>query len=95
MLMFIPLIFYAIFSTFLQSNNSSSVYNMTSESIDTIFAILPIVMIMGMVMLIISFVMKMFDSEPREKKPKKVEPKKTEFVEKEPKTKRKKDEWDI
>ena len=68
---------------------------MTNESVDTIFAILPIVMIMGMVMVIISFVMRMFDSEPREKKPKKVEPKKTEFVEKEPKTKRKKDEWDI
>lgn len=93
--MFVPLIFYALVSVTPSSNNSSSVFNVTNESVDTIFAILPIVMIMGMVMVIISFVVKMFDTEPRKKKPKKVEPKKTEFVEKETKTKRKKDEWDI
>lgn len=93
--MLVPLIFYALVSVTPSSNNSSSVYNVTNESVDTIFAILPIVMIMGMVMVIISFVMRMVDTEPREKKPEKVAPKKTEFVEKEHKTKRKKDEWDI
>ena len=95
MLMLVPLIFYALSSVTPSSNNSSSVFNMTNEGIDTVFAILPIVMIIGIVMVMISFVMEMFNSEPRERKPQKLKPKKTELVEKEPKTKRKKDEWDI
>ena len=64
---------------------------MTHYGIDTIFAILPVVMIISICMITISFVMGMFSSEPRKEEP----PKETELVEKKPKTKRKKDEWDI